>query len=280
MQSMTGFGSARCESPRGSLQVQLAAVNHRQCRVALRSDLRDLALDEAARNLIQERLRRGSITVQISVVEHAGGGFDQGALREQWVALKDLADELGAPAPRLEALLRQSTRSGADESDCRDALLNALDAACSACVEMRSSEGARLLVEFRRQHEELGTLCRRMAERAAQRQGDYRERLENRLGELLGERVDEATLVRELALFAERSDISEELVRLESHLAQLEHLLVGDGAIGKQLDFLLQEVGREINTSGAKANDAELARLVIDGKTLLEQMREQAANVL
>ncbi|MCK6490388.1 MAG: DUF1732 domain-containing protein, partial [Planctomycetes bacterium] len=126
----------------------------------------------------------------------------------------------------------------------------------------------------------LRRLAAAMATAAQARAARYRESLQQRLAEVLAQQVAPELLVRELALHAERIDVTEEQVRLAAHLDALDALLAGGGAIGRRLDFLLQEVGREVNTTGSKANDAALQALVVDAKCLVDQLKEQAANLV
>lgn len=283
MESMTGFGSGAAQGPAGAVSVQVASVNHRQCRVAVRSDLRDLALEDLVRTRVQDRLRRGSLTVQLAVRPAGELGLDLDALRAAWSELSALAAELGAPAPRLEEVARLVGRTaGPDESALRPLIERALDEALEACATMRAAEGANLQEAFRAHHQSLFELKTRMAGLAGERVERYRDRLRARVGELLrGEAdLDDATLARELALYADRIDVTEELVRLDSHLQQMGELIGADGPAGKRIEFLLQELGREVNTTAAKAADPELQALVVEAKHVLEQMKEQAANVV
>jgi len=145
---------------------------------------------------------------------------------------------------------------------------------------MRAEEGGRLAADTGERLARVEALLGQVLARAVQVVGEYTVRLRQRLAELLGEvPLDEARLAAELALFAERSDITEELTRLRSHLSQFRETMTGEGAVGRKLEFLLQEMGRETNTIGAKANDLEISRAVIAVKSELESLREQVQNV-
>ena len=283
MLSMTGFGAASVTEANGLVTVQVSSVNNRGCQITLRSDIRDLALEEAFRRQVRESLARGSITVHIAWQSGQALLIDTERLLGAWRELADLARRLGAPTPALEqvAALQSFARVSGDEGVERTALA-ALDQALTAVQETRRREGAALLVSFLTQAADLRRLAAQMREVAAGRAARHRESLAARLREVLGAAhpVPDEILVRELALYADRVDVSEELVRLGAHLDALDGLLAGpDEGLGRKLEFLLQEVGREINTTGSKSNDAALTRLVLDAKGILEQMREQAANV-
>lgn len=284
MESMTGYGAGSAEGEQGRITVQIASVNNRGCRVNVRSEIRDLGLEEQVRGRVQEALRRGSITVQVAFAPAGQLGFDPTALRAAWRELATIAEELGAPVPQLADAARQlpARAGGPDVEGLQPLVEAACDEAIAACLAMRRTEGEALTAAFRDYHGQLFALKAEIVERAAGRSEAYATRLEERLGELLRDRaaISDEHLVRELAIYADRIDVSEELVRLDSHLEQIGDLLAAEGAIGKRMEFLLQELGREINTTGAKANDAGLQQLVVAAKGVVEQMKEQSANLL
>ncbi len=281
MHSMTGFGNATVDGPAGPIRVQVAAVNNKRCQVHVRSEFGDLAIEEAVRRRVGSALGRGSISVRIDRASGGAAGCEPETLRRTYLAFKQIAESVGAPAPRLEAVARFSG-GAVDESELAAAVDAAVDRALAACEQMRLQEGANLRQAFERMLAEL-TACRNtMAKLATGRVASYRERLEQRLETLLAERaqLDPAQIVRELALYADRVDVTEEIDRLASHAEQFAAALAGEGAVGKRIEFLLQEMGREVNTVGSKANDAALTAIVVEAKSVLERMREQAANVL
>ena len=276
MLSMTGFGTGQATDPRGEVRVQIASVNNRACQVSLKSDLGDPALEDELRQQVRAALGRGSITVHIQI-QPAGGGLDRAGLTAAWTALAALAQELGAPVPTLEEAARVS--GGRRESTSwADLVRPALAQALVAVQAARAREGAALLAAFQAQAARLRELHGAIAVRAVVRSDLSRTSLQTRLEEVVGAAVAPEILVRELALYAERIEITEELVRLATHLDALDGLLVAPDP-GKRLEFLAQEIGREINTTGAKANDAPLAALVIEAKVVVDQIKEQAANI-
>jgi uncharacterized protein (TIGR00255 family) len=288
---MTGFGTATAEVPGGRLAVEVRSVNHRFSEVVIRMP-RDLAaLEERVRALVQERVRRGRIEAVVT--------RDEGTRRVRTVrpdialaagyarALRELAGEIGAAG---EVTLAQISSMPdvlrvEDERLDLEALWPALESAVRAATEglvtMRVAEGARLAQDLSARVDALEEMTGTIAARSRDVVRAYGERLRARLLEMLADvPVDEARLATELALFAERSDITEELTRLRSHLVQFRLTLHGeDGAVGRKLDFILQEMGRETNTIGSKANDLDITRTIIGMKSELESLREQAQNV-
>lgn len=279
MLSMTGFGQGRARDQRGEVVVQIAAVNNRGCQVQVRGELRDLALEERIRQEVRNTLQRGSVTVQVVWSGLAAQG-DAAGLAAAWRELAALAHGLGAPVPTLEGvarLLPQHTAAPLPE----DLLVQALGQALVALRGERAREGAALAAACRAQATALRGVLARLQQRARPRLEAYRISLARRLAEALpGVVLPAEQLARELALQAERLDVTEELVRLAAHLDALDGLLAGgDEALGRKLEFLLQEIARELNTTGAKANDAALAEAVLEGRQLADQLKEQAANL-
>ncbi len=286
MRSMTGFGAAEHSDAQGRLQVQVSCVNNRRSQIQVRCEPRDLAVEEQIRQRVGAALGRGSVTVQIRWQAGAGAASDLSAVADQWRALKDLADRLGAPLPRLElvaTVMSRATVAMAPEG-VPTQVMELCDQALSACLLMRDREGDHLHAVVMAQLELLEGLCERMQEVAAGRLERYREQLLERMRAVLAERADieEAHLLREMAVYADRLDITEEMDRLAGHIDHCRSLIGPSDArqeLGKRLEFLLQEMLREVNTTGSKANDVDLSMLVVEAKAVLEQLREQAANI-
>ena len=170
----------------------------------------------------------------------------------------------------------------AGDGEARTAIMAALEHAIAGVIAARAREGAALAGAFRNHARDLGAVCVKMRAAAGGRVARHREALTARLREVLNgpHAVPEDVLVRELALYADRIDVTEELVRLQAHDEALTRLIdARDDAVGRKLEFLLQEIGREVNTVGSKSNDTALTTLVLEAKAITEQMREQAANV-
>lgn len=281
MLSMTGFGQGQAGEGERTVAVQISSVNHRGVQVNVRSDLRDLALDELVRAEVRTALVRGAITVQVQIGQTRKLVVDRERLAAAWRELAELAKELGAEPPRIERVAGLVSGGTTTGDGLEQPLRAALATAIATHLATRRREGAALARAFTEHAAALRALLPRLRVAADARAAAYRDSLRARLAEVLvGQAVTPEQLVRELAMYAERIDVTEELVRLAAHCDALDVLLTGsDDQLGRKLDFLLQEIGREINTTGAKSNDTTLTALVIDAKTAVEQMKEQAANV-
>ena len=290
--SMTGFGRGEAIGHGIKVTVELSSINRRQfeCHLALPRHLG--ALEANLYTLVQNGVRRGQVkgAVQISMApgSAAAGGLhvDLARAEAQIAALRragkrlGLRDDLGIT--HLLALPEAVTFDEQPDDPLKlwPLVQRAAATALDALQRMRAREGGALARDLRRRFKALRFLRARAARRAAHAPADYRDALARRLARLgEGVAVDSALLARELVVFADRTDVSEELTRLESHLDQADRLLAGDEAAGRALDFLCQELLREINTVGSKANDAPLAALVVAFKSQIEAVREQVQNV-
>lgn len=283
MNSMTGFGRASAPLGDAVVVVQVNAVNRKSLDLTMRLPEAWSGLESALTERVRQVATRGKVHLQVAL-EAAGGreGDVAGALER----LRSLAEEHGvAFNPDLRLLWELGAeRRGAAEPELDEAVemavLAAADEALRALAAMRAREGEALLIDFLMRLDTLRRHVAAVAERAPLVAPNYRELLLRRLREagLELDLADERVL-REVALFADRCDVTEELTRLRSHLQQLDTLLRARGEIGRKGEFILQEVGREVHTIGSKANDLEVARHVIELKNELERVREQMANV-
>ena len=280
MKSMTGFGEGRCQAAAGTARVAVAAVNHKTVSIQLRGDLRDLALEEQVRERVRALLVRGSANVQIAWEPAAVGGIDRERVAAAWRELDGLAREIGAPTPTLAEALAVAGRRGDDSGTATLPVLAALDEALARLDQARKREGSAMSEALRGLAVRLRKLHTRMTQVASARLPVARERLLAVVADAIGQAVAPETIAREVALEAQRIDISEELQRLLAHLDALDRLIARQDPIGRELDFLAQELGREANTAGAKANDPTLSELAIALKLAVDQLKEQAANAL
>lgn len=287
--SMTGFGAAEGPVAGGRLRVEIRTVNHRYFNLApkLPGDLSGLEGD------LRERLRRefdrGHVAVQVRWTEYPdrAGGFAVDLDKARLVAarLRELQSALGlAGDVTLELVARQPdvvSTAGEAAGEVPWAEVEPIVAQAAAdCRAMRAREGEALAAELRHRLELLELSAGTIAHRAPERLVRERDRLRNAVAELLeGRQVDDARVAQEIAFQADRLDITEELVRFRAHLAAVREALDADRPAGKQLGFLAQELGREVNTMGSKANDAEIAQQVIAMKGELEKFREQLENL-
>ena len=294
VRSMTGYGAAEVEAQTGRWWVEVRSTNHRFLEVVVRLP-RDLgALEDRVRAAVAGRVRRGR--VEVLVREEATGRarsvtVDTELARQYAQALETLRRELGIQdSLNLAALLAlpEVVRLEEVRPDVElawQALRTGLDQALDSLVRMREAEGAHLAEDLAARVARVEEWVEEVSRRAEELPRVYAQRLRERVAELvraLGvERPpDEARLAMEVAAFAERCDVREELVRLRSHLHQARALLhASDGAVGRKLEFLLQEMQREVNTVGSKAGDLDVTRAVLEMKSELEAMREQVQNV-
>ena len=288
MRSMTGFGVGDAPTPAGRLVVEVRAVNHRFLDVRVRAPRELGDLIPFAEQLGRERLQRGRVEVAIRVEGSgsAGVSLDTERARAAYRALCVLRDELapGSEVPLSILGAVPDLFAAASEREIetmRNACRTAFDQAVSKLECMRHDEGGALADDLRARLAAVRRCADAIHARAPQVVDAYQKRLKTRLSRLLGGDVplDPGRLEQEIAVLADRSDVTEELTRLSSHCHQFEGLLSGKEACGRRLDFLLQEMVREVNTIGSKAQDAEVAHLVVEAKSELERMREQVQNV-
>jgi len=289
LKSMTGFGRGEANGGGVKVTVELSTVNRKQFDCAFSMPRELVCMDAKLQSLAHSRISRGYVKglVAVTAGEAASGGLQLAAVRRQIEALRSLARELGlADDLAASALLRlpEALRTGLlpeDPLEFWPLLECAAVAALDSLETMRLREGAALEQDLRQRFQELRKTGEAIAALAPAVPSAYKAALEKRLAELMGAAaaVDPALLAREAAVFADRCDVSEELTRLRSHFDQTEKVLSQGGACGRTLDFLCQELFREINTTGSKANNAEIARLVIGFKAGLEAAREQVQNI-
>jgi uncharacterized protein (TIGR00255 family) len=289
MRSMTGFGLGEAPLGAGKLAVEIRGVNHRflDVRVRVPRELVDLAgfVEQIAR----DRLVRGRYEVGMRVDGVALGApvLDRDRARAAYRALCELRDELApgsdVPLSLLGAIPDLFVSSVDREIErLRESTRAAFEAAATSLDAMRANEGTALRADLVKRLDRVQFLARGIERRAPEVIETHRRRLRERADRLRAATeidVDDVRLEQEIAMFAERSDVCEELTRLESHAAQFARLVSADEAVGRRLDFLLQEMAREANTVGAKSPDALIAQAVVEMKAEIERMREQVQNV-
>lgn len=291
MESMTGHGRGSTLEAGRRITVECASVNRKGIEIAVALPKPLMTLESRIREQIQHVVRRGRINVSI-VLENAGAANEQSiidkvAARRILRELEALRDELSLPGEiSLELLLRSPgvLKSSAEEVPDADELWpmvqNALTQALDRLTAMRGKEGAHLVTDLLKRVRLLENAAKAIRTRVPTVLRQRRDHLKQRLEEL-GAPVPtgDPALARELALMAERSDITEELTRLESHFAQCREALVGTEPAGRTLDYLAQEMFREFNTLGNKAGDAAISQRVVQSKAELDRIREQVANL-
>jgi uncharacterized protein (TIGR00255 family) len=286
---MTGFGAAEGPVAGGWIRLEIRTVNHRHFNLAAKLPGELAALEGELRERLRREFDRGHVAVQGRWTEYPARapGFTIDLERARLITerLRDLQGALGLSGEvTLELVARQPdvvSLAGNDAAEVSWTELEPVVARAAAeCRTMRAREGEALAAELRHRVDLLEQGGERVATRAPERLVRERDRLRAAVTELLdGRPVDDARLAQELAFQADRLDITEELVRFRAHLAAVRAALASDKPAGKQLGFLAQELGREVNTMGAKANDAEIAHEIIAMKGALEKFREQLENL-
>ncbi len=294
VRSMTGYGAAEQDTGAGRWWVEVRSTNHRFLEVAARLPRELAALEERVRTAVASRVRRGRVEVVVREEVPRRSRqvtVDTELARHYARALEELRRELALEdSVRLSTLLAlpevvRVEEGRPDVEAAWEALQPVLGRALDALVEMREAEGRRLAEDLVERVARLERWLEEVARRAELLPGEYAERLRGRIQELLrglGAELagQESRLALEIAAFADRCDVREELVRLRSHLEAARALLAArDGAVGRKLEFLVQEMQREVNTVGAKAADLQVSRAVLEMKSELEAIREQVQNV-
>ena len=287
---MTGFGRGEATVDQWKINVELSGVNRKQIDVSVNLPSALVELEGDVRRSVTESISRGRIGVRVNL-EHTGNraaklAFDEELARQYIEAAKTLS-ALGEIENRLTAAdlfrapgLFSLEDSEVDASDLRDTLLEAVGDGLSRLSEMQTQEGEHLRADLIARLNAIEEEARQIAELSPKVPATHRENLIKRLHESgLEVDLDDDRVLKEIGLFADRCDISEELTRIDSHLAQFRTYLENDEPVGRSLDFLCQEFNRELNTIGSKANDADIAQGIVRSKTELEKIREQVQNV-
>lgn len=290
LRSMTGYGRGEAFTGGKKLTIELKAVNHRFCEVVVRSPKNMLQVEDRIKRNIKNQIFRGRIDCYI-YVEEAGRKniavkVDMDLVLAYYKAMKEILDNL---------VLSQDIRLGyfldlpgvfvveeaaEDIEEIWPAIEKALDEAISACVNMRKNEGCKLQEDIQGHIDRIEQLNLEIEGRAPSVVEEYRERLNQRIQALVPDgAIDPVRLLGEVALYAEHSNIAEETVRIHSHLQQLRLCCSEDGQVGRKLDFLVQELNREINTIASKAGDLRISQIVVEVKSELEKIREQIQNI-
>lgn len=288
LKSMTGYGQGSASGESFSVTIDLRSVNNRNLDIHWRAPLELASLEIPLKKQIQSAVSRGrvDVTINFSQTSNVAYELNRTLIRGYLEALRSMRDEFGlqgepdlATVARLPNIL-QTTSTNALRDEVVQGIEEALTQALAALIAMRAVEGHELQKEMLSRIARIESLLESIESNESGVVDAYREKLRKRITELLEKTaIDETRLAQEVAYLAERSDITEEIARLKSHLAQLRDLLVGDSDIGKKLDFLLQETNREANTILSKSADLTICDAAIAIKTEVEKLREQVQNV-
>jgi uncharacterized protein (TIGR00255 family) len=289
VRSMTGFGTGKAERDQIRVTVEIKTVNHRFCEYSVRMPRQFLALEDRIKKRANEYIRRGRAEIYINL---EGEELVSKKLLIDW----DLANQLftvmetasakySIPTTltlqdllQLEGLVSVAEEP-AKNGDIEDLLIKALTEALEKLTCMRQQEGNQLKHDLQNQIDKIRAITQELITYAPSVINQYREKLSGKLIEWTEGKLDESRLVTEVAIFADKADINEELTRLESHFIQFAETLELEEPIGRKLDFLVQEMNREVNTIGSKANDAQITKNVVEMKSLLEKIKEQVQNI-
>jgi uncharacterized protein (TIGR00255 family) len=293
IRSMTGYGEAERDTSAGRLRLEMKTVNHRFLNTSIKSPSGFDKFDRVIADTVKRNLSRGHVTVFLSVDRSTATApvtpqvdLDRArAYRAAFEAIRDELDVAGSVDLALLARFSDVFRFRDDdrmEGIDEEGIGQLTERAAGAVLELREAEGTRLEEDLRARMDEIARLLAVAEDRAPERLVEHRDRLRAAVRELTEQAdVDEDRLAREVAYMAERWDVNEEIVRFRSHLDLFGEALAGDGSapVGKRLGFLVQEMLREANTIGAKANDGELTHLSVSMKEEIERIREQVENV-
>ena len=290
VRSMTGYGRGQDVVNGYSVVVEIKSVNHRFFEYSSRIPRGYGFLDDKLKLYLQQRINRGKVDVflQIHAVETAGSevtvdhGLAESYLNalQELVARYNLRDDVSATALSRYPDVLTVRQAEVDEDVVWSAVQPVLDVALTRFIEMRQTEGTRMREDVLSRAATIRQAVAVVEEHSPETVRAHMEKVETRIRELLdGVPLDEARLLNEAAVFADKVAVAEETVRLNSHLDQLEQLLNSDEAVGRKLDFLVQEINRETNTIGSKCSDLNLTRIVVDIKAEIEKIREQIQNI-
>lgn len=289
MKSMTGYGRCHLEEDGREMTVEVKSVNHRFLDISYRLSRTLSFLDDAVRKGVSARLARGHVDVFVSYENHRQDArtvrVDTALAAAYHQALEELAAAVGRDADlplaeyaRLPDVLTVQEKDE-DQQAVRELFVRALDGALDGLIQMREQEGERMRADMLEKLDAIDGLRETIAVRAPMVVNEYREKLSQRIAVLTDGELDEARLLTEVALFADRAAIDEELVRLKSHLDALRDTTQMAEPVGRKLDFLVQELNRETNTIGSKASDTAIAQAVVAAKGEIEKLREQVQNI-
>ncbi len=292
LRSMTGFGRAEIAGRSTLLTVEARSVNHRHLDLALRLPRPLATFEPDLRRLVQSRVERGRVEVSIQLAPLPGAStqavrVDASLAADYVTRARELGRTLGVGGEVTLAwvlerpgVVRLEEAAAPDEEAIWPLLAEAAARALDELVARRAAEGAALGVELAALGADLGAQVDVVAQRLPVAVARYEARLRERVRALLGgAAVDEGRVLTEIAIWAERTDVQEELTRLRAHLEQLARLLERGGPVGRPLDFLMQELNREVNTIGSKADDLEVSQAALAAKGVIEKMREQVQNL-
>ncbi len=290
IKSMTGYGSAKITGEGITVSVELKSVNNRYLETSVRLPRVYLALEEEIKNVIKQHISRGKVDIFISIdsseLDSVDVSVNQKLAKAYIDAFRGLSTDFELPFDitagmmgRLPDVLKIE-KTEADNSYISNVLMEALSSAVADFDSMRAREGEKLLNDIRSRLAVILDTVDQIENRSAETVSAYRNRLEQKMNEVLnGTGIDETRILTEAAIFADHIAIDEETVRLRSHISQMDGFLETGSPVGKKMDFLIQEFNREANTIGSKCQNSDVAHIVVDLKSEIEKIREQIQNI-
>ena len=288
IRSMTGFGRGEYENEGRKYIVEIKAVNNKYSDINIRLPRFFNNMEDSIRKRISNVISRGKIDVFVSFENYSSKGtnirINRELAKEYINELKSLAEETNLEfnvnlidISKLPEILK--IEENEDEEEIENELMKAVDMALETFISMREVEGQKLVEDLERRIHLIEEKIKEVKKYSENLVEEYIEKLHTRVKELLQTEVDEARLMQEIVFFSDKSSIEEELTRLDSHISQFLKLIKTDSPVGKKIDFLIQEINRETNTIGSKANCLEITNRVIEIKTEVENIREQIQNI-
>ncbi len=290
IKSMTGYGRNEAIFDGKKIVCELKSVNHRYSDYSVKVPRYYGFMEDRARKLVSEYISRGKVDIYVAI--ESFGETDREILLNEGIAktyidalcqLRDtfgLSDDISVMSVARYSEIFKTQKIEEDEEELWNTVVEAMKPAIEQFVSMREREGERILADLVKRIEYMRELAKKIAVRSEQTVEEYKERLYQKIKEVLEDRaIDEARVLTEVAIFADKVAVDEELVRLESHFNEFYEIINKNEPAGRKLDFLIQEINREINTTGSKANDIEIAKIVVELKGETEKLREQIQNV-
>jgi uncharacterized protein (TIGR00255 family) len=290
--SMTGFGDARTQTERSSIAVEIRSVNNRYLKISSRIPDAYAALENDIEKVIRSAITRGTVNVTLRIRRLKGGQqywLDHDVLSDYWRQMNELADSIHLAMPshlgdllQLPGIVSETESESIEISQDWPAIKQALVESLEKLCAFRKTEGEAMQRDLQANAALIADQLDQVAAQSPQVVADYRNKLLERVREMLdsaGGAVEDSHLLREVSIFADRCDINEEITRLRSHLKQFESFLQPQASQGRKLEFLSQEIFREVNTIGSKANDITIAHAVVEMKAAVEKLREVLQNV-
>ena len=289
IKSMTGFGKSSLAINSREYQVEIKTVNHKYIDINIKIPRIISYLEDDIRKIINSKIKRGKIDIIINFDNYSQDGHDikiNSELAEMYISnLKKLAEdekilsniEVTEIAKMPDVL---TIKSNIDEEQIKNEIIQAVNQAIEQVINMRKKEGNKIAEDILSKISQISTKIQEIFELSTRLIDDYVIKLETRIKELLQtEDIDKSRLMQEIVIYADKCSVEEEITRMKSHILQLTELIKSDEPTGKKMDFLVQEMNRETNTIGSKANNLEITNRVIDIKTILEDIREQIQNI-